>query len=129
MVERGLAVAYREYSTKYVPNEDRAKAAKRGLWAGTFEMPWAYRARTFADGIPAPLPPHSPGACPLPPPDPRPTECGIKGNIGSHKGRQRIYHLPGSRDYERVVISPSKRERYFCSEYDAIICGWQKSGG
>jgi endonuclease YncB( thermonuclease family) len=30
MVDRGLAVAYRDYSLKYVPNEEQAKAAKRG---------------------------------------------------------------------------------------------------
>jgi endonuclease YncB( thermonuclease family) len=45
MVDRGLAVAYRRYSLKYVPNEEQAKAAKRGLWAGTFETPREYRAR------------------------------------------------------------------------------------
>ncbi len=44
MVERGLAVAYRHYSMDYVANEERAHAAKRGLWAGDFEMPWDYRA-------------------------------------------------------------------------------------
>jgi endonuclease YncB( thermonuclease family)/ubiquinone/menaquinone biosynthesis C-methylase UbiE len=55
MVDRGLAVAYRKYSEKYVPNEDLAKAAKRGLWAGTFEMPWDYRARTQGGGTAMPL--------------------------------------------------------------------------
>ena len=43
MVDAGFAVAYRQHSLAYVPNEDRAKAAKRGLWAGSFEMPWDYR--------------------------------------------------------------------------------------
>ena len=43
MVDAGFAVAYRQHSLAYVPNEDRAKAAKRGLWAGSFEMPWVYR--------------------------------------------------------------------------------------
>src|SRR4030088_3096314 len=50
MVDRGLAVAYRDYSLKYVPNEEQAKAARRGLWAGTFEMPRDYRARTLGGG-------------------------------------------------------------------------------
>lgn len=43
MVERGYAVAFRKYSSDYVAAEERAKAAKLGMWAGTFEMPSAYR--------------------------------------------------------------------------------------
>ena len=43
MVDAGFAVAYRQHSLAYVPNEERAKAAKKGLWAGTFEMPSQYR--------------------------------------------------------------------------------------
>jgi endonuclease YncB( thermonuclease family) len=43
MVDSGFAVAYRQHSLAYVPNEERAKAAKKGLWAGSFEMPWDYR--------------------------------------------------------------------------------------
>ena len=38
-----IAVAYRQHSLAYVPNEERAKAAKRGLWAGSFQMPSVYR--------------------------------------------------------------------------------------
>ena len=36
LVYEGMALAYRRYSKKYVPEEDQAKAAKRGLWAGRF---------------------------------------------------------------------------------------------
>jgi len=43
LVEAGLAVAYRQYSRRYVQNEDRARAARRGLWAGRFEAPGDYR--------------------------------------------------------------------------------------
>lgn len=32
MVERGLAVAYRQYSLDYVEAEDRARAARLGVW-------------------------------------------------------------------------------------------------
>lgn len=45
LVDAGVAVAFRKYSDKYVANEERARAARRGLWAGTFEMPWDYRER------------------------------------------------------------------------------------
>lgn len=43
MVDSGYAVAYRQHSLAYVPNEERARAAKKGLWAGTFEVPSQYR--------------------------------------------------------------------------------------
>jgi endonuclease YncB( thermonuclease family) len=43
MVDSGFAVAYRQHSLAYVPNEERARAAKKGVWAGTFEMPSQYR--------------------------------------------------------------------------------------
>jgi len=42
-VRRGWAVAYRKFSTDYVDDENIARASKRGLWAGNFEMPWAWR--------------------------------------------------------------------------------------
>jgi endonuclease YncB( thermonuclease family) len=43
MVDSGFALAYRQHSLAYVPNEERAKAAKKGLWAGSFETPSDYR--------------------------------------------------------------------------------------
>ena len=43
MVREGWAVAYRQYSYAYMPDEMLARLADRGLWAGTFEMPWDFR--------------------------------------------------------------------------------------
>ncbi|MBE0530264.1 MAG: thermonuclease family protein [Rhodospirillales bacterium] len=43
MVSEGLALAYRQYSRDYIDQEDAAKAARRGLWAGTFRPPWEWR--------------------------------------------------------------------------------------
>jgi endonuclease YncB( thermonuclease family) len=43
MVERGWALAYRRYGLRYVAQEQRARAARRGLWAGWFVPPWALR--------------------------------------------------------------------------------------
>ena len=40
LVRQGHALAYRKYSTTYVPQEDQAKAAQAGLWAGAFVPPW-----------------------------------------------------------------------------------------
>ena len=43
MVGNGLAVAYRKYSSAYIPNEEAAHAGGIGIWSGTFEMPWVWR--------------------------------------------------------------------------------------
>ena len=43
LVRQGHALAYRRYSTKYVPQEDQAKAAQAGVWAGEFVPPWDWR--------------------------------------------------------------------------------------
>lgn len=43
LVEQGLAIAYRYFSRKYVPAEDRARRGRRGMWSGTFVEPYAWR--------------------------------------------------------------------------------------
>ena len=39
MVRSGYALAYRKYSEKYVPQEERARAERRGMHRGTFVAP------------------------------------------------------------------------------------------
>lgn len=48
MVRLGWAVAYIRHSQDYLNEEREARAAKRGIWQGTFEEPEAYRARNRA---------------------------------------------------------------------------------
>lgn len=43
LVNEGLAVAYRKYSSDYIGQELEAKANNRGIWASEFEMPWDWR--------------------------------------------------------------------------------------
>ncbi|MGE0252958.1 MAG: thermonuclease family protein [Alphaproteobacteria bacterium] len=111
MVAEGWAVAFRQYSADYVPVEERAKAAGRNIWAGRFVMPWDWRrgervvAQTPAAG--------------------RSDGCDIKGNISSNG--ERIYHVPGARDYAPTRIDESKGERWFCSETEAQAAGWRRS--
>ena len=44
LVGNGYAVAYRKISQEYAPLEDKARAAKIGIWSGSFTMPakWRY---------------------------------------------------------------------------------------
>jgi endonuclease YncB( thermonuclease family) len=46
MVRRGWAIAFRRYSLDYLAQEAEARAARRGLWAGSFDEPAEWRRRT-----------------------------------------------------------------------------------
>lgn len=59
------------------------------------------------------------GGCATPP-DP---SCAIKGNVNS-KG-EKIYHMPGQRDYERTDIKPEEGDRWFCTEEEARAAGFR----
>ena len=43
LVRIGYAFAYRKYSTKFIKDEEFAKANKLGMWAMTFQYPWDFR--------------------------------------------------------------------------------------
>jgi endonuclease YncB( thermonuclease family) len=51
MVRQGWAIAYRKHSRNYVGEESEAKAAKRGIWQGRFEVPENYRKRHQAGSL------------------------------------------------------------------------------
>lgn len=69
------------------------------------------------------------GACtestvtaPAPQPN-TPESCYIKGNISS--SGEKIYHIPGQRNYNDTIIEESKGERWFCTESEAVAAGWR----
>ncbi|MPY75469.1 MAG: thermonuclease family protein [Alphaproteobacteria bacterium] len=43
LVLEGLAIAYRRYSQDYIAQEDAARQARRGIWAGSFVAPAEWR--------------------------------------------------------------------------------------
>lgn len=106
LVGLGAATAFRKYSLDYIDAEKQASIAERGIWAGTMETPESFRAA----GRPEPQQP--------------PTDCAIKGNI-SKSGQ--IYHLPGQKFYDETRISPTRGERWFCSEAEATAAGWRRA--
>ena len=135
MVSHGWALAYRAYSKAYVPLEDDARARGAGVWAAQeVTPPWEWRkadkaARVAAKaggGAIAASAASAAGAASGGEGEVRERggECAIKGNI--NKG-DRVYHLPGSGTYGRVVIEPSKGERMFCSEEEAQRAGWRRA--
>ena len=118
LVREGWALAYRRYSRAYVDEEAAAKAARRGVWRGEFVPPWDWRSGNRLKATtrdPPRVAARDRGAC------------RIKGNISHNSGR-RIYHVPGDRDYEGTRISPSRGERYFCTEAEARAAGWRRAG-
>ncbi|PSC67667.1 nuclease [Micractinium conductrix] len=138
LVEQGLAVAYRQYSKAYVPLEEAAREARRGIWSGSFELPQKWRqdnprgggggAKAAAAVVAAPAPLAAPAAAvaalPAAVAQP-PAGCAIKGNITA-KG-ERIYHVPGGSFYDRTVIELNKGERFFCTAVEAEAAGWRAS--
>src|SRR5688572_9866740 len=43
LARAGLALAYREFSSDYIDEEDEARTSRRGAWAGEFTAPWNAR--------------------------------------------------------------------------------------
>lgn len=109
MVREGLAWAFVKYSQTYVAEEAQARAAGRGVFATANEAPWDYRSGRWANAE-----------------QQAPTGCAIKGNV-TRNGR--IYHMPWSPWYAKVVIDEARGERWFCSEEEATEAGWRPSQG
>ncbi|MBS0244532.1 MAG: thermonuclease family protein [Proteobacteria bacterium] len=105
MIQRGLAWAFVRYSSAYVSQEARARQARVGIWSGTAQPAWEYRAQKW----------HTAEST-------APAGCAIKGNVTANG---RIYHMPWSPWYDRVHMDDSKGKRWFCSEAEAIQAGWR----
>lgn len=120
MVALGYAIAYRHYSTAYVSAEESAQVSRRGIWAGTFEMPSLYRRDDR--GEPSRRPSGRAhvrfGSGYLQSAGPS-RACNIKGNRGSHGW---IYHLPGMPYYDRT-----NPEEWFCTEAQAQAAGYRRA--
>jgi endonuclease YncB( thermonuclease family) len=58
LVANGLAMAFRQYSERFVPEGESARDARVGLWHASFEPPWEYRAERWrvAAGSPQGMP-------------------------------------------------------------------------
>ncbi|XDA97542.1 thermonuclease family protein [Sulfitobacter sp. LCG007] len=111
IVSEGLAFAYRQYSMDYDLTEKAAAAGGRGLHTSRVQTPAEYRRSQVRQEVNETV--SGTG------------NCAIKGNI-SGKG-ERIYHMPGQRDYVRTGIREDRGERWFCSEADARAAGWRRA--
>jgi endonuclease YncB( thermonuclease family) len=118
IASKGWAMDWPRHSNgAYALQQETAKAKRIGLWAGTFQPPWEWRAEWNVDEpakIVSPMRVVSTG------------KCSIKGNISFTTG-ERIYHVPGQIYYSVTRINTSKGERWFCSEAEARAAGWRRS--
>lgn len=121
MARSGFATAYRRYSNDYVDEENEARAARRGIWAGEFTQPETYRSEQRETSSERTAPAAAPA--PAPAPQGRRDGCYVKGNISADG--ERIYHTPGSASYDNTGIDESQGERWFCSEAEARAAGWR----
>lgn len=103
MVRAGAATAYIQYALDYVTHEAVARTEARGMWSGAVTTPGDYRKINKRQ--------------------PAPTGCVVKGNINARGNR--IYHMPGQRDYDATRISAAKGEAFFCSEAEARAAGFR----
>ncbi len=110
LVSRGAAIAFRRYGLDHVAAEDAARRAGRGLWAGSFDPPDAWRAALRVSEV-------QPVAADQ--------DCAIKGNIA--RNGEKVYHVPGQRDYDATSINARQGERWFCSEAEARAAGWRRA--
>ena len=123
LVAEGWALAHRRYSTAYVNEEASVRSGRRGIWRGRFVPPWDWRAgvrltdSSRTSDRNAVHNGRDNGSAKM--------RCSIKGNFGGDGDR--IYHVPRGQYYERTRISPSKGERWFCSEAETRAAGWRKS--
>jgi len=120
MVRSGFATAYRRYSNDYVDEENEARTARRGIWAGEFTNPEDYRHDDEQNG---PAQRRSGSAAE----SKRCDGCYIKGNVNAQG--ERIYHVPGSSSYDETAIDESKGERWFRTESEARAAGWRAPRG
>ena len=113
LIDDGLAWAFVKFSFTYVDREEIAQTERRGIWAGSSEAPWDYRARRWTG--------------PAGTEDVGPEGCPIKGNISGSSG-ERIYHMPWSPWYEETRVDLNRGERWFCDEAEALSAGWRPAG-
>jgi endonuclease YncB( thermonuclease family) len=129
MVLQGLALAYVQYSSKYVRAEEQARTNQRGLWSGAFIAPWDWRHRnrqtTILGALKVPVDAQKLLLAPSGTEGAPSSDCVIKGNVAGNGAR--IYHMPDQKFYPKIVMSKSGDRRWFCSPEEAEAAGYRKA--
>ena len=107
LVRNGHVFAADGMFNAYAGDEEKAQAAKLGLWQGETVRPKEWRERAWEEAKRT-----APDGCP------------IKGFV---RAAGRIYSMPWSADYASGKVREVKGERWFCSEDDARAAGFKLS--
>ncbi len=129
LVQNGWALSFIRQPHAYDGDEQAARTAKAGLWAGAFIAPSAWRIRNrqapvlgmpaLAEGQRRVLMASASG-----PVAPSPV-CRIKGNV--NRSGNCIFHQPSSRWYAQIRMSVDKGTRWFCSVDEAKAAGCRET--
>ncbi len=106
LLQQGYAIALPEAPSPLQAAQNSARKGKFGIWRGDFVAPASWR-----DGVR------------LPGEKRDPQYCVIKGTINEKD--QRVFYVPSDEGYDTIVIDPSRGERMFCSDDQAILRGWR----
>lgn len=120
MVASGWATAFQSYSSAYIADETRAKAARLGIWDSTFVLPEDYRRLARERNAPAQAAAMTSRSTPSSRAPAVMGRCAIKGN--RNRRGQWIYHLPGMPYYEAT-----RAEEIFCTEAQAQAAGYRRA--
>jgi endonuclease YncB( thermonuclease family) len=107
LVRGGHVFATSGLFASYGGIENEARANRAGIWGGQATRPSDYRAQKWEEAKR-----EAPDGCP------------IKGSV---RGGRRFYVVPWARGYERVRVTQSRGERWFCSESEAQEAGFKPS--
>jgi endonuclease YncB( thermonuclease family) len=125
IVENGWALAYVQYSSKYVPNEKTASVTQHGLWQGAFIAPWNWRHRDrqteILGALKVPVDAQKVLLAPVGTESAPSKECSIKGNIS--RNGECIFHQPYQQHYAKINMSKGAGRRWFCSPEEAEAAG------
>lgn len=104
-----------KYQDQFLQAEREAREAKRGLWGNVCSNASSATPTLSSSNL---QPPSFGRGTPS-------NSCLIKGNISNLK--EKIYHLPGQKYYDKTVINTGLGEKWFCTEQEAVSFGWRKS--
>ncbi|MBL8575623.1 MAG: thermonuclease family protein [Mesorhizobium sp.] len=122
LVSNGHALDWPRYSNgAHASKQAKAKTAKTGIWSGTFEAPWDWRAANRSPDA------FNKKSATTPLGLVASAKCRIKGNINGEG--EHIYHLPGQKAFASTRVTTGKGERWFCSEAEAKAAGWRRANG
>lgn len=108
MVETGNAITLENGSPGYGDAERYAKEAGIGIWRGSFEPPWEWRAALQNDA------------------GERQADCLVKGVVDA--AGEHLYYVPNDPDYAGVEPDAARGGRTFCTDEEASRAGWRRPG-